>query len=48
MNDRVRRFYVYKIGIPVRDERQNGAGTILKELIVENFPKLMKNVYPKI
>lgn len=47
-NDRVRRLHIHQIGILERDERQNGAGRTLEELVIENFPEQMKNVYPNI
>lgn len=45
---RVSGFHIQQIGIPERDERQNGARTILEEVIVEDFPKLIENMYSNI
>lgn len=40
----VKRFNIYALGIPEREERDNGAETISKEIITRSFMKVMKDI----
>ena len=48
MNDRVRRSNMFLVGVPEERKRKNGKETIFKEIMAENFSKLMKDIMPQI
>ena len=46
--DNIKQSNIHVIGIQAGNKRQNGVEEIVKDIMVEIFPKLMKNIKPQI
>lgn len=48
LQDNIKQSNIHVIGIQAGNKRQNGVEEIVKGIMVEIFPKLMKNIKPQI
>lgn len=45
LRDTIKRYNILVIGAPVRERKETGAEKIFEELITENVPNFLKNMY---